>query len=244
MNKKILTIAIVSATMLLTPGKDVFAAILPSEVMTLVNEDRIAAGLSPFVENDALTAAARMKADDMAMNQYFSHTSPKGVTPWEWFHSAQYVYRFAGENLAIHFHDAVSEERAWMESKKHCENIMSPKYREIGVAVRQMTFEGKETTVAVQMFGTQMTDATKVNIAEKGIVSCPKTYPSVLGSSLSVDQKGGMTDAVAGFLADTAAHWKIDTVRLLVLVLVAILQVAGLSIVLSFFAGNHWLRKW
>lgn len=244
MSKNILTIVCISLAFFLVQGSGVSAAILPSEVISLVNQDRKDAGLPALVENTALNIAAEAKANDMATEQYFSHTSPKGVTPWNWFRKAKYEYRYAGENLAIHFHDANTEERAWMESKKHCENIMSPKYLDIGVAVREMEWEGKRTTVAVQMFGTQTIDEQKLHLADNGTISCPKVYPLVLGASIPTHTKQGMFGVLRTFLLDTATHWKIDTVRLLVLLLVIILQLAGLSIVAGLAMGNRWLRRW
>jgi uncharacterized protein YkwD len=44
-----------------------------------------------------------MKANDMATLSYFAHTSPSGLTPWHWFAKANYVFSYAGENLAIDF---------------------------------------------------------------------------------------------------------------------------------------------
>lgn len=243
MKNKILTTAFISAGLFLSQGGATFAAITPTEVVTLVNQERSDAGLTPLTESALLDTAAQAKADDMASQHYFSHTSPSGVTPWDWFRTVQYEYRYAGENLAIHFHDAVSEERAWMESRKHCENILSPKYREIGVAVRPMTFEGKETTVAVQMFGTEMDDEQNLNLSQKGIVTCPKIFPSVLGTSLPSDTQGGIIGSVASFLSDTATHYKIDTARLLLLIFIALMQGGGFIAVFSLAKHERWLRR-
>ena len=244
MKNKIITIAIVSATLFLSQRMEVFAAIAPSEIITLVNQERVQADLSSLTENALLNEAAQAKADDMAMEHYFSHTSPKDITPWDWFRKSKYEYRYAGENLAIHFRDAALEQRAWMESKKHCENIMSPKYREIGVAVREMEWEGKKTTIAVQMFGTQMSDEKELNLSQRGSASCPKTYPSVLGTSLPTDTGGGLISAAMGFLSETAVQFKIDTFRLLVLMVIAFAQIAGLFTVLSLSMQKKWQLRW
>lgn len=244
MNKKIITIFLVSAAFFLFQGSEAFAAITPDEVVELVNRERLEARLPNLERSSVLDLAAEAKADDMAAERYFSHTSPKGITPWEWFRNEKYEYRYAGENLAIHFRDAALEQRAWMESKKHCENIMSPKYLEIGVAVRDMEWEGKQTTIAVQMFGTRMADEKKLDLSERGTVACPKRYPSVLGASLPPDNNGGLTGAAAGFLADAAAHWKIDMNHLIALLFFASAQAAGLFVVLLLAVRNQWIRRW
>ncbi len=129
------------------------------EVVDRVNRDRALFGLPALLFDEALAQAARLKADDMVKKGYFAHTSPEGTTPWFFFEKAGYRYRYAGENLAIHFSDIESEQRAWMASEKHRENILSPKYRETGVAVASLSWEGKETTVTVQLFGTRIGDA-------------------------------------------------------------------------------------
>lgn len=128
-------------------------SIVPSEVVSLTNDDRLAVGLVPLRWDETLARAAEAKADDMAEKKYFAHTSPEGKTPWFFFEKSEYQYRFAGENLAIHFTDAKEEELAWMKSEKHRENILSPKYVDIGVAVRELQWEGKTTLIVVQLFG-------------------------------------------------------------------------------------------
>lgn len=244
MNKNISLLAIISFAVFLSQGNAAFAAITSEEVVSLVNQDRTEAGLVPLIRSSVLDRAAEGKAGDMATEQYFSHTSPKGITPWDWFRQSEYEYRYAGENLAIHFRDAVLEEQVWMESKRHCENILSPKYREIGVAIRSINWEGRQTTVAVQMFGTQMIDEKKIDLSQKSRVNCPKKYPSVLGSSMPADNNGGVIGAVTNFLSTTATHWKIDTKRLLALIFFAFVQASGLFVVLSFAMHEKWLRKW
>lgn len=139
------------------PIGNVFASeITPDKVIELVNRDRLANKESVLVQSSVLTHVAQMKIDDMFEKNYFAHNSPEGKTPWVWFDKANYDYEYAGENLAIHFVEATAQQRAWMESPMHRKNILSPKYYEIGVAVRHGVLDGRETTVTVQEFGSQM----------------------------------------------------------------------------------------
>jgi len=89
----------------------------------------------------------------MAEHEYFSHYSPEGVSPWCWFDEAGYVYAHAGENLAIHFTDSTEVVEAWMDSPTHRENIVDPKYTEIGVGTARGEFDGYDTVYVVQLFG-------------------------------------------------------------------------------------------
>lgn len=140
----------------------VFAQATKEEIINLVNQERERENLNPLVESQVLDEAAALKARDMIGNNYFAHTSPEGVNPWYWFEQVKYPYKFAGENLAMDFTSASSVMRAWMKSPTHKENIMSPKYKEIGIAISSGIIEKKETQVAVQLFGTRLSEQIEV----------------------------------------------------------------------------------
>lgn len=146
------------ALIFICTGNIAFADIKPSEVILLVNEARIGSGVSALKEDPVLMKAAREKAADMTMLQYFSHISPNGVSPWHWFEKNNYDYKYAGENLAINFTSAEDQQRAWMQSETHKKNILNPNYREIGVAIKEGYVNGKPAVVTVQLFGTKMRD--------------------------------------------------------------------------------------
>ncbi|KKT89869.1 MAG: hypothetical protein UW95_C0003G0065 [Parcubacteria group bacterium GW2011_GWC1_45_14] len=122
-------------------------------VIGLVNQEREMAGLVPLVENGNLSRAAQKKAQDMLEKNYFSHTSPEGLTPWYWIEKAGYDYKFAGENLAINFKTAEKQNKALMDSATHRKNILGEQFNEVGVAVASGTINGKETIITVQQFG-------------------------------------------------------------------------------------------
>ncbi len=124
------------------------------DAIVLVNEERVERGLPALAESEALSRSAALKLSDMETGKYFAHTSPSGATPWDFFDEAGYGYRYAGENLAIHFNTPDEEHAAWMESEKHCQNILDPRFREIGMSARKVFLEGRETILVVQHFGT------------------------------------------------------------------------------------------
>lgn len=124
-------------------------------LIDLTNRERAAHGLSILQYDATLTEAAYAKARDMLANDYFDHFSPDGKSPWQFMQAAGYSYWKAGENLAIDFADAKDAMPAWMASPTHKANIMKSSYNEIGIAVVKGEFKGRETTVIVQMFGTQ-----------------------------------------------------------------------------------------
>lgn len=130
------------------------STVLPAVVVKLTNQERASINAAPVQRNAVLDAAAQLKADDMAKNQYFAHFSPTGVSPWYWFDQAGYTFAHAGENLAIHFTDSSEVVEAWMNSPTHRQNIVNGLYTEIGVGTAKGKFEGYDTVYVVQLFGT------------------------------------------------------------------------------------------
>lgn len=130
------------------------STVLPAVVVKLTNEERASNNAGPLQRSAVLDAAAKLKAEDMAKNEYFAHFSPTGVSPWHWFDQAGYVYAHAGENLAIHFTDSSEVVDAWMNSPTHRQNIVNGLYTEIGVGTAKGKFDGYDTVYVVQLFGT------------------------------------------------------------------------------------------
>jgi len=127
--------------------------ITAGNVVGLTNQSRAEAGKKNLAENEKLSLAAQAKVEDMLANNYFSHTSPAGRTPWKWIEGENYDYSYAGENLAMDFHSAEAMEKAWMESPTHRANILNDKYIDMGVAVKEGNINGHSTMLAVVMFG-------------------------------------------------------------------------------------------
>ena len=139
------------------PKSIFFAEITKTALIDSTNEERVSSGISSLKENAKLDEAAYLKASDMIEKDYFSHQSPKGISPWYWFNKVGYNYKFAGENLAIGFLDSKEVHQAWMASPSHQKNLLNPNYQEIGIAVLKGDFQGSEAVVAVQLFGTPQT---------------------------------------------------------------------------------------
>jgi uncharacterized protein YkwD len=156
------------------------SSITAKNIIKLVNDARIKEGLKPLEENPELSAAAAQKAEDMIKKDYFSHDSPEGRTPWHWIEKNNYDYEYAGENLAMNFTTAEEEQKAWMKSPTHRKNILSENYQEIGAAIAEGKIDGKNTIVAVQMFGSRP-DFVPVSKADGPAAAEPKNNAAVLG---------------------------------------------------------------
>ena len=148
---------IASAIMFLIFSSQAYASeITADNIIKFVNQERGEKGLPILIENEKLIKAAQDKLNDMIENDYFAHTSPKGITPWFWFEKSDYNYQYAGENLAISFMTAEAQHKAWMDSATHRKNILNSNYQEIGVAVGIEKVNGESSIISVQEFGTEV----------------------------------------------------------------------------------------
>ena len=138
----------------LEPNSQLFGIIVTNSLIDGTNQSRTANNLAPLQVSPLLQTAAQEKADDMATNGYFAHTSPAGLTPWYWFDKVGYQYISAGENLAVDFSDSKDVTTAWMNSPEHRANILNGNYTQIGMATAQGTYNGHPTIYVVEFFGT------------------------------------------------------------------------------------------
>ncbi len=148
------------------------SSITSSSVVATTNAKRVEAGLGNLTVQPELSAAAVAKGKHMCAEQYWSHISPKGVTPWVFIKDSGYRYSVAGENLARDFSDTDSMVSAWMASPTHKANIMNTRYKDIGIGVVDCKLLGTDTTLVVQMFGSALVPSAK-NTAKKPAVTAP-----------------------------------------------------------------------
>ena len=118
------------------------------EVFDLINKQRIANGLLALKENSEVQRVARIKAQDMVNNNYFSHTSPTYGSPFDMLKSFKISYNTAGENIAGNSSNS-SAVTAWMNSPGHRANILNSSFNQTGIGVVTGSKYGK---IYVQMF--------------------------------------------------------------------------------------------
>jgi uncharacterized protein YkwD len=123
------------------------------KIITLTNEIRSSLNLELLVENEILNKSAYAKAEDMLVEQYFAHMSPKKKGLGYFLRKNNYNYTTAGENLAMGFSDAADVVNAWTQSKTHYANIIDPDFTEIGVGMVSGKYNEYETTLVAQFFG-------------------------------------------------------------------------------------------
>ena len=118
------------------------------ETFNLVNKERTAQGLTALKIDSELQNVARVKAQDLVENNYFSHTSPTYGSPFDMMKSFGITYKYAGENIAGNSSNSAAV-KAWMNSEGHRANILNSNYNYTGLAVVSSPKYGK---VYVQMF--------------------------------------------------------------------------------------------
>ncbi len=118
------------------------------EVFNLINQQRINNGLEALKVNEEVQRVARIKAQDMVDNNYFSHTSPTYGSPFNMLGSFKISYRSAGENIAANSSNSGAV-NAWMDSSGHKANILNSSFNYTGIGVVSSPKYGK---IFVQMF--------------------------------------------------------------------------------------------
>lgn len=159
-------------------------------ILLWTNKNRADAGTKDLTENVMLSKMAKQKLDDLFAKQYFEHESPTGVGPSGLAKDVGYDYIVIGENLALgSFNDDKSLVDAWMASPGHRANILNTRYREIGIAVGQGVFEGKNTWIAVQEFGLPITACPQPSSIDKKTIDKAKKNVDLLEASLAAQKK-------------------------------------------------------
>lgn len=84
--------------------------------------------------NSKLETSAYKQAKQMDQYNYFAHISIEGYDIGDKLERVGYQWQYAGENLAEgqdSFDEAFND---WKKSKTHCEMLMNPNMKQIGVA--------------------------------------------------------------------------------------------------------------
>jgi uncharacterized protein YkwD len=83
-----------------------------------------------------LEGAAQAQARDMALRDYFSHTSADGDSTWDrWEYLEVMNYGAGGEASAMGQESAQEVVSSWMGSSSHRRILMTPEYTHIGIGV-------------------------------------------------------------------------------------------------------------
>jgi uncharacterized protein YkwD len=107
---------------------------LEDEVTRLTNAERADAGCDELATDERLRDSARGHSEDMAVNDYFDHTSEDGRSPFDRMADAGYPDP-AAENIAFGYQTPADVMEGWMDSDGHRDNILECSYEAIGVGL-------------------------------------------------------------------------------------------------------------
>jgi uncharacterized protein YkwD len=119
------------------------APALASRALKLVNDARAhgtRCGAQEFAPAPPLTLSGTLggvafgHASDMAEHGYFEHEDLAGHTPADRVRAVGYREKLVGENIAYGPITVEEVVRAWLDSPDHCENIMDPRFAQMGIA--------------------------------------------------------------------------------------------------------------
>ncbi len=123
------------------PGR---APELSVRALALVNEVRAQgtrcgaksfAPVPPLSLSGTLASVALGHASDMAEHSYFEHEDRSGHSPADRVRAVGYKEKLVGENIAYGPRSVDEVMRGWLDSPGHCENIMDPRFGEMGLAL-------------------------------------------------------------------------------------------------------------
>lgn len=104
------------------------------QMINLVNQERVKAGLNPLSIDMRLVKVARMKSLDMIKNNYFGHQSPVYGSPFDLLKAQGITYRAAGENIAGN-PSMENAHTGLMNSPGHRANILNVNFTKIGIGI-------------------------------------------------------------------------------------------------------------
>lgn len=190
-----------------------------NSLLEKTNQERQKLGLAALSLNKELNQAALAKAQDMFTDQYWAHVAPDGKQAWDFIKETNYVYKYAGENLARDFNNSDEVVEAWMNSPSHYENIANKDFTQMGLAVVTDNLKGFKTTLVVQLF------AVPSSVAMKGDGGADFFLPKAADvardelDSAVAGQKNTNTDLILSKLNLTRAFFLI-VVLLIILTLI------------------------
>ncbi len=135
--------------------------ITEASLLGFINRERGKQGLAPLTLDADLTAAARVRAEELFRGNYVAHTRPGGE-PWETVLGELCIdYARAAENLAWCNHGVGEEMGAfqwfslWKDSPSHYQAMVDAQYTYCGVAVLTGPYyDGEDQSYAVAIFCT------------------------------------------------------------------------------------------
>jgi uncharacterized protein YkwD len=117
--------------------------VLAARALDLVNQARargVRCGGRPYAPAPALSLSGTLDgvafghAADMAVHNYFEHQDLTGASPADRVRAVGFKEKLVGENIAYGPQTVEEVVQGWLDSPDHCENIMDPRFAQMGIA--------------------------------------------------------------------------------------------------------------
>jgi uncharacterized protein YkwD len=118
---------------ILLPNTDPGVEFFETELLRLVNDYRIARGLSALIPSPRLGDTARAHARHMVLHRFVSHNSPEGLEPGDRVDQARMAWDLVAENVGSMYSSPQTMFEAWLRSPDHRANIESDRFTYAGV---------------------------------------------------------------------------------------------------------------
>jgi uncharacterized protein YkwD len=118
---------------------------LESQMLELVNKERVREGLAPLAADPEMREVARRHSTDMFQRGYFAHATPEGRSPFDRMREGGVQFRTAGENLALAPTLTIAH-RGLMNSPGHRANILQRQFGRVGIGVMDGGLRGLMVT--------------------------------------------------------------------------------------------------
>jgi uncharacterized protein YkwD len=150
------------ATAIVPVPKASLSPILATRALQLVNNVRakgtrcgkeLFGPAPPVTLSGTLANVAFGHANDMAINNYFEHEDLNGKTPSDRVRATGYREKLVGENIAYGPKSVDEVVQGWLDSPGHCENIMDPRFVEMGLGYAT-SHDSKHALYWVQVLAT------------------------------------------------------------------------------------------
>jgi len=160
-----------------------------SEMLCLVNKQRVKYGLSPLGLSAELTNSAQEHSNDQARMKEMSHNGSDGSDPGTRIQDYGYKWQACAENVAFGYPGNEKKVmKAWMQSPGHRANILGA-YTHFGSAVGY----GGKTPYYTQDFGSN---------------NDPGNFPECPDDSSSSDDDSSSEDTTSGDMFQGGLHWR------------------------------------
>lgn len=128
--------------------------IIETDIVRIVNQERINVGSPPLSLSPKLTQAANLRVETIIKHQNFSHTDEfehiqlDTVLP-----RVKYLFDYASENIGLAQDTAPGIVQGFMSSPPHRQNLLDNNLKETGVGIKKGWFKGNFVVMVVQIFG-------------------------------------------------------------------------------------------